>query len=76
MAIEVVVNSLSESIEFPVLMKSPSSELVVLFSSETYGVCIVPTSTMKAGTIIDTWVSCYNKSRWEKFEGKITLENK
>lgn len=32
-------------------MKSISNELVVLFSSETYGVCIVPTSTMNAGTI-------------------------
>lgn len=76
MAIEVVVNSLSESIEFPVLMKSTSSELVVLFSSETYGVCIVSTSTMKAGTISDNWASCYDKSKWEKFSGKITLENK
>ena len=76
MAIEVVVNSLSESIEFPVLMKRTSSELVVLFSSETYGVCIVSTSAMKAGTISDNWVSCYNKSKWEKFSGKITLENK
>ena len=76
MGIEVVVNSLYESIEFPVLMKSTSSELVVLFPSETYGVCIVSTSTMKAGTISDNWASCYNKSKWEKFSGKITLENK
>ena len=76
MAIEVVVNSLSESIEFPVLMKSTTSDLIVLFVEDTVGVVVNHDHMYEYGYYEKDWIDYRNTSCWEKFEDTITLENK
>ena len=66
-----------EKIEFPVLMKSLNSGIIVLFISETIGVCVDKGDSNKyIGLYSDSWIECTSQKNWEKFEGEITLKNK
>ena len=66
-----------EKIEFPVLMKSLNSGIIVLFTSETIGVCVDKGySTRHTGLYSDSWIECTSQKNWEKYEGEITLKNK
>ncbi len=66
-----------EKIDFPVLMKSKDLNQIVLFTGEHEGTCLkIGEYTLKIGEYFIHWVSCYNKSIWEKYEGEITLKNK
>ena len=78
--IEVIVKEeekKKKKIDFPVLMKSENLNQIVLFTGEHEGTCLkIGESTFKIGEYFIHWVSCYNKSIWEKYEGTITLKNK
>ena len=66
-----------EKIDFPVLMKSLNNGIIVLFTSETKGVCIDKgNSNNYIGLYADSWRECTSKKNWEKYEGEITLKNK
>ena len=66
-----------EKIDFPVLMKSKNLNQIVLFTEEREGTCLkIGSSTLGIGQHSCNWVSCYNKSIWEKYEGEITFKNK
>ena len=79
MAIEVtsvVTNKTVEELDFPVLMRSNLSQ-IVLFISEYEGTCLDNgNSDIEIGCIHDGWVSCYDSNTWGKYEGGITLKNK
>lgn len=64
-----------EVMTFPVLMKRKDSSLVVLFKENGGGTVMVATSVYPTGWYSEDWVSCLNDSIWQKFTGKITLEN-
>ena len=66
-----------EKIEFPVLMKSLNNGIIVLFTSETIGVCVDKGDSKNyIGLYSDSWIECTSQKNWEKFEGEITLKNK
>ena len=79
MAIEVtsvVTNKTVEELDFPVLMRSNLSQ-IVLFTSKYEGTCLDSgSSDVEIGWSCNRWVSCYDSNTWEKYEGKITLKNK
>lgn len=77
MAIEANISKKeSGEISLPVLMKSTTSDLVVLFIKETEGVAVNRDHMYEYGHYEKHWVHYRDTSHWEKFEGKITLENK
>ena len=66
-----------EKIDFPVLMESKNLNQIVLFTGEREGTCLeIGSSIVYIGQHSCDWVSCYNKSIWQKYEGEITLKNK
>ena len=66
----------SEKIALPVLMKSTTSDLIVLFVKKTEGVVVNRDNMYEYGHYENFWVDYRDTSHWEKFEGTITLENK
>ena len=65
-----------EKIDFPVLMRSNLSQ-IVLFTSKYEGTCLDSgSSDVEIGWSCNRWVSCYDSNTWEKYEGAITLKNK
>lgn len=66
----------SGEIILPILMKSTTSDLIVLFVKETEGVVVIPCQGYEYGSYEKDWVDYRDTRFWEKFEGTITLENK
>lgn len=64
-------------IDFPILMKSRCSPMVVLFMQERQGTIIVPSGSIqnRLGNHFTDFSSCRDKNFWEPFKGKITLSN-
>lgn len=57
--------------EFPKLMKSNNSSLIVLFKSKNSGTVIVEGNTWKVGRTSGDWVMDF----FEDFTGELTLKN-
>lgn len=64
-------------IDFPILMKSKSSPMVVLFMQERQGTIVSPVESTQnsLGNYFTDFSTCYDKNFWEPFKGKITLSN-
>ena len=64
---------------FPVLMESVTAKngtLVVLFTGEENGMCIVSTNAQrKLGEWDDDWAYASDTSEWKKFTGTVELSN-
>ena len=58
--------------DFPKLMKSNNSDLIVLFTSEFNGVVLVEGSTWSVGRVSDNW----SMSGFIDLKGELTLKNK
>ena len=57
--------------EFPKLMKSESSGLIVLFEKHKHGVTVRKNDDWRVGHVSDTW----HMDNFEDFTGEITLKN-
>lgn len=68
-------NEINGPFEFPVLMENADCELLVLFMSDRHGIVVKNNEYWPIWSISNSWVSCYDKSEWKKFEGEITLKN-
>lgn len=65
MKVEVTnTNSEASEIKYPCLMKSRFSELVVLFTSATTGVCLVEGQGSQVGRYSDCFAEANLKDRW------------
>jgi len=66
-------------LEYPVLMKSITTDSVILFNNTTTGMVVnVNQSSIEGSTLgeySDKWVDCNDSGKWEIFKGKIELEN-
>ena len=66
-------------LEYPVLMKSITTDSVILFTNTTTGMVVnVNQSSIEGSTLgeySDKWVDCNDSGKWEIFKGKIELEN-
>lgn len=63
-------------VNFPALMESKTSDLIVLFISETEGVVIKGGSDYRTGHYSSDWIPCGEKTEWSEFYGVVTLSNK
>lgn len=72
--------ALKPILEYPILMKSITTDSVILFTNTTTGMVVnVNQSSMEGSTLggeySDKWVDCNDSGKWEIFKGKIELEN-
>ena len=71
MKVKVEEKDICEGVEYPLLMKSKISELIVFMTSRSEGVAINNGQAGDVGTFSKQW----NMINFEPFKGKITLEN-
>jgi hypothetical protein len=67
----------SKEIVFPVLAKSKSDDLTILFRKESIGMVVVKNSIYNIGETASDWVSVGDKNSWEILPpgAKVVLEN-
>ena len=58
---------------YPKLMKSKQGNSIVLFSSETVGVCIAPDCTVDFGCTFGQYREDWLPEHFEDFDGEVTL---
>ena len=75
MAIKTTDITLSPEKTLPILMKSTSSSLVVLFFGANAGIVVVGDKDYFAGAYSDRWKSYRDESLWELFRGDIVISN-
>ena len=70
-------NEIKLSIEktFSILMKSTSSNLVVLFFGAKAGMVVIGDKDYFVGAYSDRWESYRDESIWELFRGDIVISN-
>ena len=65
--------------EFPILMQSIISGIVVIFESENCGTVVSDNPNdydLGLGYTSNAFISYNRKDVWQKYEGEITLKNK
>ena len=62
--------------QYPVLMYYRKNDMIVLFTGPQSGVVMNDNDLYNAGYYSDNWGKCTNRDIWEKYSGKITLENR
>lgn len=75
MAIKTNDITVSTEKSIPILMKSTSSSLVVLFIGSNAGIVVVGDKDYFAGAYYDRWESYRDESLWELFRGDIVISN-
>lgn len=63
-----------QEIAYPILMKSKTCSIVVLFTDQIHGVCLKPSKIREIGEG-GTWVKCTDETEWQKFTGEIIIKN-
>ena len=75
MAIKTNDITLSPDKTLPILMKSTSSNLVVLFFGAKAGIVVIGDEDYFVGAYSDRWENYRNESIWELFMGNIVISN-
>ena len=75
MAIKTNDITFSPEKSLPILMKSTSSSLVVLFIGTNAGIVVIGDEDYFVGAYSDKWENYRNESIWELFMGNIVISN-
>ena len=75
MAIKTNDITLSPEKTLPILMKSTSSNLVVLFFGTNAGIVVIGDKDYFVGAYSDRWENYRDESIWELFRGDIIISN-
>ena len=75
MAIKTNDITLSQEKTLPILMKSTSSSLVVLFFGTNTGIVAIGDKDYFVGAYSDRWENYRDESIWELFRGDIIISN-
>ena len=75
MVVTTIKGEESEILTFPIIKRSLSSNLIVLFTSETIGFVLQSNDAYNFGYYSRDWKKSSDNGQWITFNGEITLKN-